>query len=404
MTFTPADHIHMARALELAQRGQGRVEPNPMVGCVLVEAAAAASGSNSQVIAEGWHNQYGGPHAEAAALIAAEHAGAVTTGATAYVTLEPCCHFGKTPPCADALIAAGVSRVVVAARDPAPHVDGGGFQRLADAGIAVESGLMESAAMQLLAPYLKLLRTGRPWVIAKWAATLDGKIGTHTGDSKWISSAASRQIVHQIRGRADAIITGSGTAIADNPQLTARPQNSSFKRRTPLRVVIDSAASLPLDSHLARTARQIPVLVAVGSAASQQQVAALSASGCEIFTANGQTHAERLDSLLLELGRRRLTNVLLEAGSRVLGAMADGGHVDEVHVFIAPRLAGGGMPAFNGTGVDTIAAAPQLVNMKVQQIENDVYISGMVHRPTAGDSAAPDNAVPDIAVPDTTDG
>ncbi len=380
MTFSRTDHQHMTRALQIAARGEGRVEPNPMVGCVI----ARGQGDASRVIAEGWHDKYGGPHAEAAAIIAAQHAGADTAGATAYVTLEPCCHTGKTPPCADALIAAGIGRVVAAVRDPAPHVDGGGFERLRAAGIAVEHGLMQSEANRLLAPYLKLLHTGRPWVIAKWAATIDGKIGTHTGDSKWISGPASRQIVHQIRGRVDAIITGSGTALADNPQLTARPQHAADLHRTPLRVVIDSAAALPLQSHLVQTARQTPVLVAVGAAADPQKVTALQQAGCEIFTAAGDTHLQRIDAVLNELGRRRMTNVLLEAGSRLLGAMADASHIDEVHAFIAPRLAGGGKIAFDGAGADTIAAAPRLEDVQVQLSGEDVYIRGLVERGPRG--------------------
>ena len=189
------------------------MEPNPLVGCVIAHGA--------RVLGEGWHERFGGPHAEVAALAAA---GPAARGATAYVTLEPCCHYGKTPPCSEALVAAGLARVVVAQADPFPQVAGGGLAQLRAAGIAVEVGLLEAAARQLNAPYLKLVTQGRPWVIAKWAMTLDGRIATQTGSSQWISNAASRAMVHRLRGRVDAILVGRGTAAADDPLLTARPR------------------------------------------------------------------------------------------------------------------------------------------------------------------------------------
>src|SRR4051812_33330730 len=203
---------HMLRATTLARRCEGFVEPNPMVGCVIV--------NDGEVVGEGWHQQFGGPHAEVHALKAAGGGG---KGATMFVTLEPCCHQGKTPPCTDAIIAAGILRVVTALRDPFPQVAGGGLKRLAAAGIDVELGLGESDVQQLNAPYLKLVTTGRPWVIAKWAMTLDGKIATRSGYSKWVSGDASRQVAHELRGRVDAIMVGRKTAQLDDPLLTARP-------------------------------------------------------------------------------------------------------------------------------------------------------------------------------------
>jgi diaminohydroxyphosphoribosylaminopyrimidine deaminase / 5-amino-6-(5-phosphoribosylamino)uracil reductase len=200
------DSLHMARALELARRGEGLVEPNPMVGCVIAD--------YDEVIGEGWHRRFGFAHAEVEALAAV---GPRARGATAYVTLEPCCHFGKTAPCTQALIAAGIRRVVAALADPFPQISGRGFRELTAAGIEVEIGLMESEARRLNAPYLKRVATGRPWVIAKWAMTLDGKLATRSGDSRWISGPESREIVHQLRGRVDAILIGRGTAVADDP-------------------------------------------------------------------------------------------------------------------------------------------------------------------------------------------
>ncbi len=237
----------MARAIELALRGEGAVEPNPMVGCVIMR--------DGETIGEGFHARFGSPHAEVEALaVAASRA----HGADVYVTLEPCCHHGKTPPCTQALISAGVRRVIVAQRDPFAKVAGQGIAELERAGIEVQVGLLESEARALNAPYLKLLAQGRPWIIAKWAMTLDGKLATRSGDSRWISSPASRGIVHALRGRVDAIMVGRGTAAADDPLLTARPAGL----RTATRIVLDSLATLPSDSQLARTAHDGPVIMA----------------------------------------------------------------------------------------------------------------------------------------------
>src|SRR5947209_8912721 len=210
--MSDADWEWMRRALNLAERGRGAVEPNPLVGAVIVRDETA--------VGEGWHRQYGAAHAEVNALA---EAGAAAHGATLYVTLEPCCHHGKTPPCTDAVLRAGIGRVVAAMPDPFPQVAGKGAARLQAAGVAVEFGVCESEARRLNAPYLKLLATGRPYVHAKWAMTLDGKIATRTGDSKWISGDASRHLVHQLRGRMDAVVVGVGTALADDPLLTVRP-------------------------------------------------------------------------------------------------------------------------------------------------------------------------------------
>ena len=239
-----------------------------MVGCLVARGA--------EIVGEGWHRRFGQAHAEIEAL---RIAGARARDATLYVTLEPCCHEGKTPPCTRAVLAAGVARVVAAMADPFPKVAGGGLAKIRAAGVEVECGVLEDEARRLNAPYLKLLSTGRPWIIAKWAMTLDGKIAARTGDSRWISSRASRELVHQLRGRMDAIIVGRGTAEADDPQLTARPPGA----RTAARVVVDTRASLSLQSRFARTARETPVLVAVGPEAAHIQRDALQAAGCEIL-------------------------------------------------------------------------------------------------------------------------
>ncbi len=361
------DAWHMARAIELAARGEGLVEPNPMVGCTLVAAG--------ETVGEGWHRRFGGPHAEIEAL---QSAGARAQGATAFVTLEPCCHQGKTGPCTGALIAAGVSRVVVAQQDPFPQVSGEGIAELRRAGIAVEVGLLESEAKRLNAPYLKLVETGRPWIIAKWAMTLDGKIATRTLDSRWVSRHASREIVHQLRGRVDGIMIGRATAEADDPLLTARPPGA----RLAVRIVLDSKASLADTSQLVRTARESPVLVAIGQQAAAKDRQRLSAAGCEVIECPGKSHADRLAWLLDELGRRQMTNILVEGGGQVLGSLLDLGQIDEVHAFIAPKLIGGtsAVGPIGGSGIERMAQALNLSAPRVEQCDGDIYISGHLER------------------------
>ena len=353
----------MQRALQLAKRGLGRVEPNPPVGAVIVNA-------HGQLVGEGWHARFGGPHAEVAALA---QAGERARGATLYVTLEPCAHSGKTPPCAPQVVAAGIRKVVVAAPDPAPHTSGRGLQRLTDAGIDTEVGLLGEEAARLIAPFTKLMTRGLPWVHAKWAMTLDGKLATSTGDSKWISSEQSRQIVHELRGRMDAIVVGIGAALADDPQLTARPPGP----RTPTRIVIDSQARLPLDSHLVRTARDVPVILAAAQQASADRCNQLRSAGVEVLQFDsGDATGVPLDQLLKSLGQRKLTNLLVEGGARLLGSFFDARFIDEVHAFIAPALAGGAnAPSpLAGKGIASMSDLLRLRNVELTHPGGDVYI------------------------------
>ena len=330
----------MRHALALAEKGRGFVEPNPMVGAVVLDSAG-------QLVGEGSHQKFGGPHAEVFALAAA---GERARGGTLVVTLEPCCHYGKTPPCTDAVLKAGIARVVVAMADPFPKVAGGGLAILRGAGVEVHVGLCEAEALELNAPYLKLLRTGRPWVHAKWAMTLDGKIATRTGDSKWISGEESRKRVHELRGRVDAIVVGRGTVIADDPLLTARPAGA----RVAARVVLSSSGQLPERCQLRATAREVPVIVYTANAAS-------SAAGPR--TARNWSRSDdgtmTLDAVLADLGQRRFTNVLIEGGAGVFGSMLDEQLADEFHVYIAPKVVGGsGAPSpIAGTGVARMADA-----------------------------------------------
>lgn len=361
------DAWHMRRALELAAAGEGRVEPNPMVGCVVARGA--------EIIGEGWHRRFGGAHAEVEALRIAGDRAAV---GTLYVTLEPCCHFGKTPPCARAIVAAGVRRVVVAQRDPFPDVAGRGIAELQAAGVSVQVGLLEAEARRLNAPYLKLNQRHRPWIIAKWAMTLDGKIATRTGESRWISNVQSRALVHALRGRVDAVMVGRQTAVHDDPLLTARPPGL----RTAVRIVVDTRASLRSESQLVRTASEAPVLVAVGRQSSESDRQRLRGAGCEVLVCEGESHAARLESLLDALGQRRLTNVLVEGGGQLLGSLLDGGHVDEVHVFIAPKLLGGvaARGPIVGEGIATLSLAPSLEPPEVRQLGSDLYLRARVER------------------------
>ncbi len=369
-----AEEQYMRHGLELAERGRGFVEPNPMVGAVVVQ--------GDQIIGEGHHERFGGAHAEVNALA---QAGTAARGSTLYVTLEPCCHHGKTPPCTDAVLAAGIARVVVAMVDPFEKVAGQGIARLREAGVAVEVGLVETEARAINAPFIKLVTTGLPYVHAKWAMTLDGKIATATGDSKWISGEASRRVAHELRGRMDAIIVGIGTVLADNPLLTARPPGP----RTALRIVLDSHGRLPLTSHLARTARDLPVLLAVTDQTPAITLDALRGMQCECLTLPRDKHGVSIDALLRELGRRQLTNILVEGGSRVLGSFLDAGQIDEVHAFIAPKLLGGenSRTAVAGCGVGRVADAQRFELVEVRKLDQDYLVRTRrpVPRPAAGE-------------------
>jgi diaminohydroxyphosphoribosylaminopyrimidine deaminase/5-amino-6-(5-phosphoribosylamino)uracil reductase len=355
----PSDESWMRRALDLAERGRGYVEPNPLVGAVLVR--------DNQIVGEGWHQRFGEAHAEINALTAT---GDAAQGATLYVTLEPCCHHGKTPPCTDALLRCGIARVVAAMLDPFPAVSGQGIARLRAAGIEVIVGTCESESRRLNAPYIKLTTTGRPYVHAKWVMTLDGKIATRTGDSKWISNEASRHRTHELRGRMDAVLVGIGTVLADDPLLTARPPGP----RTPTRIVLDSQGRTPLSSQLVGTAQETPTLIVTA----EPVPAELRSTKCEVLVLPKAHGRVALPALLDELGRRRMTNILVEGGSEVLGAFLDARAIDEVHVAVAPRLAGGATAKspVGGHGIERIADALSLTYVSVETLDGDVLIHG----------------------------
>jgi len=360
------DLYWMRRALAEAERGRGAVEPNPMVGAVVVR--------DGQLVGFGHHGRFGGPHAEVEAL---SRAGESAQGATIYVTLEPCCHVGKTPPCTEAVLKAGIARVVAAMPDPFPRVAGGGLAQLRQAGLSVEVGLEFDAAERLNAPYLKRLATGRPYVTAKWAMTLDGKMAAASGDSRWISGPRSRALVHEVRGRMDAIVVGIGTALADDPTLTARPPGP----RTPARIVLDRACRLPTTSRLAQSARESSVLIAVSEDAPIERRQALVELGCEIVPFSGDGPIP-IVPFLEELGRRGMTNVLVEGGGRLLGVFFDAGQVDAVDVYIASLLEGG-PPRFTpiqGAGRSRMADALRLERQELSLIDGDIRLQGTLPR------------------------
>jgi len=367
---TETDHQHLARAVELAQRGLGRVHPNPVVGAVLVRDGA--------VLGEGWHDAFGGPHAEVQALAAAQAAGHDPVGATMYVSLEPCCHQGKTPPCTDAIVAAGVARVVVACDDPSEKASGRGLGILRDEGISVDVAGGELAARARLANqgFRKHARTGRPWVLFKSAMTLDGKVATRTGDSKWISGEPSRRQAHRWRAEVDAVVVGIGTALADDPLLTSRVEDVT---RQPRRVVFDSTGRLPLDSQLVADHAEVPLTVVVSRAAPRTATDALEMAGAHVIVATGEHEPARIRSALDQLGALDppVTSILLEGGPHLAGAFFDAGEIDEVRLFIAPVVLGGraARDPLEGEGVEQISEALRALTLECRTVADDVLIS-----------------------------
>lgn len=365
LAATEIDGRHLARAVELAAMAQGCTSPNPMVGAVIVK--------GGKTIGEGFHAAAGEPHAERIALAACTDDPA---GATMYVSLEPCAHTGRTPPCTDAIIEAGIKRVVVASDDPTDKASGRGLGMLRDEGITVDlyDGEVSEAARLLNQPFRKHARTGRPLVLVKYAMTLDGKVATRTGDSKWISNELSRARAHRWRAEADAVAVGIGTVMADDPLLTARVDAVP---RQPRRVVFDSEASLPMDGQLVQSAGEVPVILVASRAANRRRLQRLESAGVEVITASGENEAARVAAALDELGQRDVQSLLVEGGPHLAGAFLDAGEVDELRVFIAPVITGGrqAKPAVEGEGVASIAEAARALHTTVERIEDDVLIT-----------------------------
>jgi len=365
-TCTATDLAHLERAVELARNGSGRVNPNPVVGAVIA--------SGGTVLGEGWHEELGGCHAEVNAIAAC---GDADLGeATLYVSLEPCCHFGRTPPCTDAILAAGIRRVVVASDDPSEKASGRGLGILRDEGIevVVADGELAQRARLLNQGFRKHARTGRPWVLFKSAMTLDGKVATRDGDSKWISGVESREVAHHWRAAVDAVAIGIGTALADDPQLTARVEGVHHQ---PTRVVFDALARLPLGSQLVSAAAEAPLIVIVSRAAPRTEIDALEAAGVEVVVAAGENEPARVRAALDLLGAKGIVAVLLEGGPHLAGAFLDAGEIDEVRLFLAPMLLGGrsARDPLEGEGVGRIAEAISALTLDCERVGEDLLIS-----------------------------
>ncbi len=355
------DEEYMALALRLAQSASGRTSPNPLVGAVIVK--------SGRLLSCGWHHQAGKPHAEVEAL---RQAGKEARGGELFVTLEPCSHYGKTPPCADVIIEAGIRRVVVAMVDPNPLVAGKGIEKLRRAGIEVMVGVLEAEARRLNEIFCKWITTKRPFVVGKVAMSLDGKLATASGESKWITGDKARLCGHRLRDNCDAILVGIGTALADNPLLTARVPDG----KNPLRIVLDSHARLPLDSRLVQD-KTAKTLVAVTAEAPFSKVEALEKEGVSVWQSKGKEID--IEALLNFLGEREICSVLVEGGSRVLGSFLTASLLDKLYLFLAPRLIGGdkALSAFGGSGIAHLASTPFLVDKTVQVLaDGDILISG----------------------------
>jgi len=359
------DERYMREALGLARRGEGTTSPNPMVGALVV--------SSDRVVGRGYHVRPGSEHAEVMAL---REAGAAARGATLYVTLEPCAHWGRMPPCADAIVDAGIRRVVVAFQDPDAKVNGRGLRRLAEAGVETHIGVAADAARRLNEAYVKHRTTGFPFVTAKWAMSLDGRIATRAGDARWISGAASRDLVHELRAVSDAILVGIGTVLRDDPQLTARDLAAGPIDHQPTRIVLDSTLRIPPAARVLER-DGTPVIVATTSRSLPEARRRLQALGAEIVIADGPTGRVDLSELLAELGRRGIMSLLVEGGETIHGACIDAGRIDKVLAFVAPIILGGPAPGpVGGAGVEKIAEAWRLTQTSIRQVDQDLVIEG----------------------------
>lgn len=370
--MTDMHEQYMRQALALAARGVGEVEPNPAVGCVIVR--------DGHIIGEGWHRRFGGPHAEIEALADCRAKGHDPAGATLYVTLEPCCHTGKTGPCSEAVIAAGVQQVIIASGDPT-RLAGGGMNEIVAAGIDVQIGVCRDEAEALNAPFYKHARTGQPWVILKWAQSIDGKLAWKNppAEGPWISNAQSRQDVHRLRKRVQAIVTGISTVLADNPKLTVRIDGCAVER-PPLRVVLDSHLQLPWDCRLI-TVPEAPTMIVTTQHTAQvefQQVEKFRNAGVEVLAVRETDHRCDLAEMLAALGQRGVQQVLIEAGPTLLAEFLRQNLADEVRIYIAPLLLGANGHADISEPLVALAAACKLNGVQVHNFGGDVCFSAHI--------------------------
>lgn len=362
----------MKMALELAEQGRGWTSPNPMVGAVIVKDGA--------VIGKGFHQVAGGPHAEIHAL---NDAGGKAKGATLYVSLEPCNHTGRTPPCTEAILESGIKRVVAGIRDPDPRVTGSGLGFLESQGVEVSVGVCEAACRRINEAFIKYVTTSCPFVILKCAATLDGCIATRSGDSKWITNPLSRQFVHEIRHAVDAIMVGIGTVLKDDPQLTTRLEGREAK--DPMRIVLDTNLSIPKKARMLRLSSDSGILIVCGDSAPLEKRKKLEGFGIRFLTLDDEEGQIDLTALVEELGKIGITSLLIEGGSRINGSALRAGIVDKVYMFYAPKIYGGeGIPICAGPGVELMEQSMSLEDITVHRFADDVMIEGYVKYPSGG--------------------
>jgi len=358
------DQFIMKRALALARRARGYTCPNPMVGAIVVR--------NGTKVGEGYHRACGQPHAEAEALV---RAGSKARGATIYITLEPCDHVGRTPSCTEAILTAGIKRVVTGAGDPNPKVQGKGLARLRQAGVEVVTGILEQECRDLNRDYNHYISTGLPWVTLKWAMTLDGKIATRTGDSRWVSGEAAQRYAHRLRAKHASVLVGLGTALADDPLLTVR----HVRGRQPTRIVLDGRGELLLESRLVQSAMDVPLWVAITQLAPEDWRWALVDKGVKVLEIAADTHGHiDIMALLCELGSREVMSLLVEGGSKTLGSFFDAGLWNQASVVIAPKLAGGkeAPGPFGGKGIGKMAEVRALADVHWRRLGDDLIIEG----------------------------
>ncbi|VEN75218.1 Diaminohydroxyphosphoribosylaminopyrimidine deaminase / 5-amino-6-(5-phosphoribosylamino)uracil reductase [Candidatus Desulfarcum epimagneticum] len=358
------DLRHMETALALAEKGRGFVSPNPMVGAILVK--------DGRVISEGYHRRFGSDHAEVEAI---QKAGGAARGATLYVTLEPCDHFGKTPPCSKRILEAGIARVVSAMEDPNPEVKGNGHRRLKAGGVEVTTGVFEKKARRLNEIFIKHISTGLPFVIAKCAATLDGFIATKTGDSRWVSGEASRRYVHRLRHTVDAIMVGAGTARTDDPSLTTRLEG--LEGRDPIRVILDPVLSISEKARALTLESDAQTILVAGPGAPEKKKKAIEKTGARVMEAPEKDGLTDMKWLRARLGEMGISGLLIEGGSRVMASAFRAGIVDKVVFFYAPKImAGGGFPICGGPGPDSMDGCVRLTDVSARMSGDDVMIEG----------------------------
>lgn len=353
------DERYMRIAINLAKKAEGETNPNPIVGAVIVK--------NGHIVGQGYHKKAGLPHAEANAL---GRAGTLAKGATLYVSLEPCGHFGRTPPCTEAIIKSGIKKVVVGMKDPNPINNGRGIKRLTRRGIETKVGVLEEEARSINKPYIKFITKRMPYITVKAAQSLDGKIATRTGDSRWISGEDSRRYVHELRRKVDAVMVGANTVLKDNPLLLA----NLSKERQPIRVIVDNRLNIPLDAKLFSNVHRSPVIIA--TARKSARIKRYEKVGAEVLTVKPKKAKVDLKELLKILGRRGIAHILVEGGGGLIAALAEEKLIDRFLFFIAPKIIGGkdAVTSVEGRGVDRIREAPILKNMKLRKFKDDILI------------------------------